>query len=228
MKTLLPAAAALALVAAVNPLSATAQGAKVSGFGSGTQNARAVADQSGLRDILADLASGRGVSARVSLPLQIGFFNGQTALYITPEVGVDPSGGSSTIAAAQQVAAGFNANFIPQNFASLPGSGAVDDIFVFTNFSQGNVLASAPNPAGPGNTDTDYAPLWQVNLVTWIKGRPTVLTSQGDISTAAQNGFVTVQKTPITVECSVIFTPRGGLLPLATVREEAADVAERR
>ena len=73
--------------------------------------------------------------------------------------------GQALVAAAQQVAAGFNANFIPQNFASLPGSGAVDDIFVFTNFNQGNVLASAPNPAGPGNTDTDYTPLWQVNLV---------------------------------------------------------------
>jgi hypothetical protein len=28
-----------------------------------------------LREILADLAAGRNVSARVSLPLQIGFFN---------------------------------------------------------------------------------------------------------------------------------------------------------
>jgi hypothetical protein len=123
---------------------------------------------------------------------------------------------------------GFNANFIPQNFASLPASGAVDDIFVFTNFSQGNVLSSAPNPAGAGNTDTDYTPLWQVNLVSWIKGRPTVLTSQADISTAAQRGFVSVQKTSIIVECSVIFTPRGGLLPLATVRKEPAEEADRR
>ena len=109
----------------------------------------------------------------------------------------------------------------------ISGSGAVDDIFVFTNFSQGNVLASAPNPTGPGNTDTDYSPLWQVNLVSWVKGRPTVLTSQAAI-TAAQNGFVSVQKTPIIVECSVVFTPRGGLLPLATVREDRAEEADRR
>jgi hypothetical protein len=105
---------------------------------------------------------------------------------------------------------------------------AVDDIFVFTNFNQGNVPASAPNPAGPGNTDTDYTPLWQVNLVSWIKGRPTALISQADITTAAQNGFVSVQKTPIIVECSVIFTFRGGLLPLATVREDRAEEADRR
>jgi hypothetical protein len=131
--------------------------AAIASFGlmSGTLKARDISDQSGLREILADLASGRNVSARVSLPLQIGFFNGQTALYITPEVGVDPSAGQRTVAAAQQIAVGFNANFIPQNFASLPGSGALDDIFVFTNFSQGNVLASAPIlpvPATPTRT----------------------------------------------------------------------------
>ena len=48
-----------------------------------------------------------------------------------------------------KIAEGFNANFIPQNFGVLPDSTAVDDIFVFTNFTQGNVLASAPHPAGP-------------------------------------------------------------------------------
>ena len=198
------------------------------GFTAGTLKAQEVSKQPGLREILADLAARRNVSARVSLPLQIGFFNGQTALYITPEVGVDPSAGASTVAAAQQIAVGFNANFIPQNFASLPGSSAVDDIFVFTNFNQGNVLASAPNPAGPGNADTDYTPLWQVNLVSWVKGPPTVLTSQADITTAAQNGFVSVQRTPIIVECSVVFTPRGGLLPSATVRKDRSEEADRR
>jgi hypothetical protein len=228
MKTLLSVTTALALVGAVSLQPAMAQASKPSGLASGTLKTQEGSDQSGLHEILADLAAGRSVSARVGLPLQIGFFNGQTALYITPEVGVDPSAGPSIVAAAQQVAAGFNANFIPQNFASLPGSSAVDDIFVFTNFSQGNVLASAPDPAGPGNTDTDYTPLWQVNLVTWIKGRPTALTSQADIATAAQNGFVSVQKTPITVECSVIFTPHGGLLPLATVRKEPAEEVDRR
>ena len=107
-----------------------------------------VPNDPGLQKLLADLAAGRQVSARVSLPLQIGFFDNQPALYITPEVGVDPEAGASTVTAAQQIAVGFNANFIPQNFASLPGSNAVDDIFVFTNSTQGNVLASAPQHQG--------------------------------------------------------------------------------
>ena len=154
-------------------------------------------------------------SPRVSLPLQQGFFNGGPALCITPEVGVDPNvQGGAFIAAARQIATEFNANFIPTNFAVLPGSTAVDDIFVFTNFTQGNVLASAPHPAGPLNVDTNYSPLWQVNLVTWTAGHQgRVLNSQTEITAAVSAGEVTVEKTPIIVECSVIFTPGGGLLP---------------
>jgi len=161
-------------------------------------------------------AVGGNVSSKVSLPLQVGFFNSRTAFYITPEVGVTP--GSSFTSLARTVAQGFNSNFVPTAFATLPGTGAVDDIFVFTNFAQGNVLASAPIPAGPANADTDYSPLWQVNLVSWNAGRkPRALTSQAEISNAVAAGDVTITKTDITVECSVIFTPEGGLLPGARI-----------
>ena len=167
-----------------------------------------------LDKILDAIAAGRQVEPRVNLALQVGFFDGGPALYITPEVGVDPNAPAAIIAAAKQVAAGFNSNFIPQNFGVLPGSTAVDDIFVFTNLHQGNVLASAPHPAGPGNTDTNYSPLWQVNLVSWNSGRqPRALTSQQGILDAESSGEVTIEKTPIIVECSVIFTPGGGQLP---------------
>ena len=50
-------------------------------------------DQSGLEGLLNAIAAGAKVSPRVSLPLQVGFVNGQPALYITPKVGVAPSGG---------------------------------------------------------------------------------------------------------------------------------------
>ena len=175
-------------------------------------------NRAGLDGVLRAIAAGGKVSPRVSLRLQVGFFAGQPVLYITPEVGVDPKAPSPVITAAKQLAATFHANFIPQNFATLPGSPAVDDIFSFTNFTQGNVLASAPHPAGPANADTDYSPLWQVSLVSWNAGRqPRALTSQTDITNAAAAGDVTISKTPIIVECSVIFTPGGGLLPDARV-----------
>jgi hypothetical protein len=168
-----------------------------------------------------DTQNNQRVLPRVSLPLQVGFFNRATALYITPEVGVSPDAPASVIATAHQVAAGFNANFIPTNFGSLPNSPAVDDIFVFTNFKQGNVLGSSPHPAGPANTDTNYSPLWQISLVAWNSGRqPRALTSQTDIETAANAGEVTITQTPIIVECSVIFTPSGGLLPGARLTRD--------
>jgi hypothetical protein len=157
-------------------------------------------------------------SPSVILPLQAGYYNGARALYITPEVGVNPNAPAAIITLAHQVAAGFNSNFIPTNFATLPNSPAVDDIFVSTNFTQGNVLASAPHPAGPANTDTNYSPLWQVSLVAWNPGyQGRVLKSQAEIENAANAGEVTITKTPIIVECSVIFTPGGGLLPGAKI-----------
>jgi hypothetical protein len=69
MKTLLPVTTALALVGAVNLSSAAAQPPNPSGSASGTLGAQEGSDQSGLREILAALAAGRNVSARVSLPL---------------------------------------------------------------------------------------------------------------------------------------------------------------
>src|SRR5258707_10594969 len=171
-------------------------------------------NRAGLDSILDEIAAGRKVSPRVSLPLQVGFFNGATALYITPEVGVDPNAPAAIIAAAKQVATGFNSNFIRQNFGTLPNSPAVDDIFVFTNFVQGNVLASSPHPAGPANTDTNYSPLWQGSLLAWNFGRQgRVLTSQTDLTDAGATGDVTITKTPIFLGGSAAFSPRGGLLP---------------
>ncbi len=168
--------------------------------------------------------SQKAPSFRVSLPLNLGYFNSQQALYITPEVGTDPSAPTSVVTAAQQLAVQFHANYIPGNFASLANSPAVDDIFSFTNLKQGNVLASAPHPAGPANTDTNYSPLWQVSLVTWNPGfTGRTLISQDQITQAAAKGEVTIQKTPIIVECSVVFTPSGGLLPGARITPSDRD-----
>lgn len=172
----------------------------------------------------ASFANGGAVTPTVNLPLQIGFYNHQPALYITPEVGVTT--GSSFSSLAQTVADGFNANFVPQAFTSLPGTTAVDDIYVFTNTSQGNVLASAPIPAGPSNTSTAYSPLWQVNLVSWNSGRhPRLLTSEADVLKAKSDGELTIipgTTTGITVECSVLYTPQGGLIPGAKIEPDFA------
>ncbi len=162
---------------------------------------------------------------RVDLPLQVGFARGGTAIYITPEVGVDPSAGQDVVTTAQAIAKGFNANFIPTNFATLPGSAAIRNIFVFS--TQGNVLSATPTPAGPGNTNANYSPLWQINLVTFNPGvTPTLLTSTAAITAAQTANQVTVTPTPIIVECSVLFSlPPGGLLPASKVVLEASSAS---
>jgi hypothetical protein len=167
----------------------------------------------------ATFAAGGSVTSTANLPLQAGYFNNEPALYITPEVGLGAGSTAATAATAQRIAQGFNANYVPTAFDTLNDhNSAVDDIYVFTNFTQGNVLASSPQPAGYQNTDPNYTPIWQINLVTWNSGhRPHALTSQQDVLNAQKNNEVTVTMAPIIVECSVVYTPSGGLLPGAEI-----------
>jgi hypothetical protein len=182
-------------------------------------------NQNALDFVLAQFAASGKIQAGADLPVQQGFANGGLAIYITPEVGVDPN--SSYVPTAQSIAKGFNANFIPANWATLPGTAAVRSIFVFTNFTQGNVLSALPNPAGPNNTSGGYSPLWQVNLVAWNNpANATVLTSSAAVQAAATAGEVTITSTPIIVECSVVLgIAPTGQLPGSKVNLSAATFA---
>src|SRR5260370_38344710 len=70
-------------------------------------------NRAGLESILDEIAAGRKGSARVSLPLQVGFSNGATALYITPELALDPNAPPGTLASPQHVPPGLNPNYRP-------------------------------------------------------------------------------------------------------------------
>jgi len=152
-------------------------------------------------------ASDREQKPRVILPLVQCWYKGKVAYYIQTE--------ASDAALAQQQ----DVNYVPLLANVLTASPtAVDDIYHVTNFTQGNVIPSAPIPAGPGNKDPNYSPLWQVSLVTWTQGTdPYVLKSEEDVKTAQANGLVTIVKTNIVVNCPVIYTPYGGLLPKAKI-----------
>jgi hypothetical protein len=147
-------------------------------------------------------AAQKAVRPKAVVPLVIGWFNGQKVFYIQTE------------ASDQGVAKAMGVNFVPQiaNAINAPG-GAVDDIYVFTNFKQGNVIPSAPTPVGPNNTDPHYTPLWQVSTVTWNSGTsPLTLTSESQIKEALALGLVTINKTNIVVNCPVLGFPGGGHL----------------
>ena len=155
--------------------------------------------------VFAKNRTGKDEVATVQIPLVQCWYNGQVAYYI------------QTDASDQGVAEQQGVNFVPR-LATAIDSDAVDDIFVVTNFTQGNVIPSAPIPTGPGNMDMEYSPLWQVSTVTWEQGTdPRVLRSEEEVLQAQADGLVTIVKTNIVVNCPVIFTPEGGLLPTAKI-----------
>ncbi len=167
------------------------------------RSAQAQSTDEGILQQLLDGAS----KGTATFPIVFCWYKGQPALYIQTDAS-DP-----TLAAQQKV------NLVPQltNAVNAPG-GAVDDIYHVTNYKQGNIIASAPIPTGPKNTDPNYSPLWQVTTVTWNTGAtPRVLTSEEDVLGARDNGEVTLTKTNIVVNCPVIYTPQGGKLPLVKI-----------
>ncbi len=153
------------------------------------------------------LAHPDSLTGTATFPVVFCWYKGQPALYIRTDAS-DPG------AAADQ-----GVNLVPRlaNAIDAP-NGAVDDIYQVTNFTQGNVVPSAPVPAGPTNTDPNYTPLWQVTLVTWNQGvTPHTLKSEEDILAARDAGLVSLNKTNIVVNCPIIFTPLGGQLPTVKI-----------
>jgi hypothetical protein len=149
-------------------------------------------------------AKAGATAAVATMPLTVGWFNGQHVLYVSPD-------------ASDAGAGGPDANFSPLLGRSA-NTNAVVPIYTVTNFKQGNIIPTAPNPTGPKSTSLGYSPLWQVNMVTWKTGMtPSLLRSGDDVQAALAAGKVTVTKTNIIVNCPVIYSPLGGLLPGTTV-----------
>jgi hypothetical protein len=158
-------------------------------------------------------AQARSPAGSIELPLVAGWFDGRAVYYVTTDV--------SDLQAAQEM----GANYVPRLADAIPARppypgqrSAVERIYSFVNFRQGGVLPSIPTPAGTGNHDRNYSPLWLVHKVNWLPGHtPRVLKSEEAILAAADNGEVTVTPTRIVVNCPVIFSEPGGLLKGAKI-----------
>ena len=120
-----------------------------------------------------------------------------------------------TEASDRGVAAAQGVNYVPALANVLTSNpGAVDDIYLVTNFTQGNVFPSAPTPAGPGNTSPSYSPLWQVTTVTWANPKKAVtLHSEAEVFAAEAAKLVTLSKTTIIVNCPMIYSTQGESSP---------------
>lgn len=152
-------------------------------------------------------------SGFVQLPLIAGWHDGQRVHYVTTDV------------SDKEIAAKKAANFVPRLANTLPDSlqvagqrNALERIYAVTNFDQGSVLPSAPVPVGSGNADKAYSPLWRMFKVTWQAGTtPKTLRSEEEVLAAGERGLVAIVPTDVVVNCPVVYSERGGLIPGATL-----------
>lgn len=152
----------------------------------------------------------------VELPLVSGWYEGRVVQYITTDV------------SDKDAAKRMGANYVPRLAYALPAQprvpgqpSAVERIYSFTNFKQGGVLPSIPEPTGADSTNQNYSPLWQVHTVTWLPGQQArVLRSEEEVLAAADKGQVAIKPTNIVVNCPVLFSEQGGALPRIKIKTE--------
>jgi hypothetical protein len=150
---------------------------------------------------------------RVGLPLLQGWFDGEAVVYVTTDV------------SDAQVAQAKGANFAPRLADALPAAGAppgqrsaLEKVYAVTNFDQGSVFASAPNPLGPLNRDPAYSALWRMVTVTWGEGQAAhVLKSEEEVLDAAEKGRVTLQITGVVLNCPIVGRGSKSNLPGASM-----------
>lgn len=153
-----------------------------------------------------------GRDETVALPLVQGWFEGRRAFYVTTDV--------SDLEMARRA----GANHVPRLANALPpepkvpgAPSTIDRIYMVTNFKQGNVLPSAPQPLGPGNASNAYSPLWQIVTVTWKTGEtPVLLRSEQEVLGAEDAGRVLVEPQRVIANCPVVRI-EGEFLPGASL-----------
>ncbi len=147
-------------------------------------------------------------------PVVSGWYEGRVVQYITTDV------------SDKEIAKKMGVNFVPRladaipPLPHMPGQpSSVERIYSFTNFKQGGVLPSIPEPTGADSTNKNYSPLWHMHAVTWLPGHePRVLRSEEEVLAAADKGEVTIRETNIVINCPVIFSEQGGALPHVKIK----------
>nr|WP_298147404.1 hypothetical protein [uncultured Pseudomonas sp.] len=137
--------------------------------------------------------------SQISLPLLMGWFDGQKVYYIT------------TDSSDAQMAAAMHANFVPRLANALPEQpgphplATYDRIYKFVGREQPSVLPSIPQPLGAGNQDIAYSPLWHLYTVRWNPGQSArELRSADQVLSAQEQGQISIEATGIIVNCPVV------------------------
>lgn len=143
-------------------------------------------------------------TATVELPLLSGWYDGDVVFYITTDV------------SQEEMARAARANYVPRMRHALrapePGQPtAVDRVYKFTNFAQGSVFPSVPQPRGSADADAEYTPIWVVYQVTWLPGSaPHLLRSEQEIADAEEKKLVRIAATDVVVDCPILFSRKSG------------------
>ena len=138
---------------------------------------------------------------QATLPMFTGWYEGQSVYYITTDV------------SDAKMAHKMGANYAPRLRDAIPHypkppqvKTAIERVYTFPNAEQQrNVFASMPQPIGAASLDRHYSPIWLVYQVAWLDAAHIrELTSEGDIYTAEAQGWVTITRTNIVVNCPII------------------------
>jgi hypothetical protein len=135
------------------------------------------------------------------LRLQRAWVDGKLVDYVSTDV--------SDAGAAMQ----NGVNHVPRLADAIPLGGRkslVERVYKFPKGEQISIFPSAPTPAGPSNTDTNYSPLWRLVMVSWLKPeRVRELKSEEELLAAQDRGDVSLRVTNIVANCPIIRSADG-------------------
>ena len=145
----------------------------------------------------------------ISMPVSLGWYNGERVYYITTDITDPPMARGAGVNLALRMR-----DAIPTYPKPPEQKDVLERVYKFPNGEQDAVFASIPNPVGPLSSDAHYSPLWILYAVRIVGGRNSELLSSEEAILAAQDaGKVMVTRTAIVINCPIVGTEFGGLLP---------------
>jgi hypothetical protein len=157
------------------------------------------------------LGVSRHSTPEVTLPAARGWYAGERVYYITTEI-TDPTMATNAgITFAPRLKDAILAYGKPGVIRSV-----LERVYKFPDGDQDAVFASVPRPPGPLSTDAAYSPLWLAYFVRWEHpDQRRLLTSEEAILAAADAGTVRIERSDIVINCPIVQTATGGVLPHA-------------
>jgi hypothetical protein len=128
----------------------------------------------------------------ISMPVSLGWYNGERVYYITTDITDPPMARGAGVNLALRMR-----DAIPTYPKPPEQTDVLERVYKF-----------------PLSSDEHYSPLWILYAVRIVDGRNSELLSSEEAILAAQDaGKVTLTRMAIVINCPIVGTERGGLLP---------------